>query len=120
MLRPRTTLTQLDAGLADSKELGISNLANGYKDLIGRIDIDTFRMTPHEPRMPFFMITFVDPDTNEPLHACPRGLLEKVTKQLKQAGFEAYAGAEVCITLSLVCLLQLTVSQVRILQFQGQ
>jgi len=47
--------------------------------------------------MPFFLITFYDPDTNAILPVCGRGILQTVTEQLAVEGLEAYAGAEVCL-----------------------
>lgn len=70
-------------------------MANGYRDLIARIDLNTYRRTPTTPSLPFFLITFIEPDTNETLSACPRGTLERVIQQLTDEGLEAYAGAEV-------------------------
>ncbi|KAI5476083.1 glutamine synthetase [Pseudohyphozyma bogoriensis] len=77
-----------------TKELSISTLANGYKDLIARIDFDTYRRTPTTPSLPFFMLTFIDPDTSEPLFTCPRGLLQKVISEFEAEGMSPYAGAE--------------------------
>lgn len=81
-----------------TKELGISTLANGYKDLLARIDLSSYRRTPGTPgtlSLPFFLITYIDPDTNETLSVCPRGVLQRVIEDLKTDGLEAYAGAEV-------------------------
>lgn len=81
-----------------AKELKISSLANGYKDLLARIDLNTYRRTPivrqGEESLPFFMITFMDMETGKSLSACPRGLLERVVEDLKFEGFHAFAGAE--------------------------
>lgn len=79
----------------DTKELKISNLANGYRDLIARIDLNTYRRTPGNPSLPFFLITFIEPVTNESLCACPRGTLQRVISEVTAEGLEAYAGAEV-------------------------
>lgn len=48
--------------------------------------------------MPFFLITFYDPDTDTILPVCGRGILQTVTESLAAEGFEAYAGAEVSAT----------------------
>ncbi|GAA6021311.1 hypothetical protein JCM10207_002693 [Rhodosporidiobolus poonsookiae] len=77
-----------------SKELGISNLQNGYKDILARIDLDSYRRTPTAPHLPFFLVTFFDPETNEGLYACPRATLKKVVDELEKEGLEAMAGAE--------------------------
>ncbi|KDE02882.1 glutamine synthetase [Microbotryum lychnidis-dioicae p1A1 Lamole] len=79
---------------AYAKELKISNLANGYRDLIARIDLDTYRRTPTTPSLPFFLVTFIEPTTNETLCACPRGLLQRINDQIEAEGYSAYAGAE--------------------------
>lgn len=80
-----------------TRELAISNLGNGYRDIVARIDLSTFRRIPWEDDLAFFLLTFYDPDRPEiPLHACPRGLLTTVLEKLKwDNGYEAYAGAEV-------------------------
>lgn len=77
------------------KELGISNLQNGYKDILAKVDLSSFRRLPGTPSLPFFLVTFYDPDTQEGLYACPRATLQKVVDQLDREGYEAFAGAEV-------------------------
>lgn len=78
-----------------TKELSISNLANGYRDIEARIDLETFRRIPFEDDIPLFMVTYMDPDTGKGLHACPRALLQKVIGQLnEELGARPYAGAE--------------------------
>lgn len=86
----------------DTNELKISNLANGYRDLIARIDLNTYRRTPTTPSLPFFLLTFIEPDNGETLSACPRGTLQRVIEGLTAEGLEAYAGAEVSRALSAV------------------
>ena len=44
--------------------------------------------------MPFFLVSFLDPDTKEPICACPRGVLKKAVKKAEESGFECYAGVE--------------------------
>lgn len=75
-------------------ELLISNRANGYKDLAAVIDLTTFRRIPWEDDVPFFLVSFLDPDTREPICADPRGVLRKVTERAQQMGFSCYAGCE--------------------------
>ncbi|GAA5938587.1 glutamine synthetase family protein [Sporobolomyces koalae] len=78
-------------------ELKISNLSNGYRDLVARIDLDSYRRTPStttQPSFPFFLVTFTDPETGKGLHACPRATLATVVERLEQRGLSAYAGAE--------------------------
>jgi hypothetical protein len=83
---------------AYSPELKISNLSNGYRDLVAKIDLNSYRRTkstPQLPSFPFFLVTFTDPETAEGLHACPRATLSKVVKKLEGEGLQAFAGAEV-------------------------
>ncbi|GAA5998681.1 glutamine synthetase family protein [Rhodotorula paludigena] len=75
-------------------ELSISNLGNGYRDILARIDLDSYRRTHSAPHLPFFLVTFLDPDTNEGLCACPRATLQRVCAELEKEGYEAFAGAE--------------------------
>lgn len=74
------------------KELGVSNKENGYRDLIAVPDLSSFRRIPWEDDIPFFLVSFFDPDTNEPLSACPRQLLKKQIDKLATKGWGAMAG----------------------------
>ncbi|KIW57160.1 hypothetical protein PV05_05751 [Exophiala xenobiotica] len=76
------------------RELKISNKENGYKDLVAKIDLASYRRIPWENNVPFFLVSFYDPDTNEPISACPRSLLRTAVKKLDRAGYGAMAGAE--------------------------
>lgn len=76
------------------KELGISNKKNGYRDMLARIDLQSFRRIPWEDNVPFFLVSFFDPETHEPLSACPRNLLHTVSKKLEKVGYGAMAGSE--------------------------
>lgn len=76
------------------RELKISNKENGYRDLIARPDLSSFRRIPWENNVPFFLVSFHDPDTNEPVSACPRGLLKLQLAKLAGKGYGALAGAE--------------------------
>ncbi|KAH8106797.1 glutamine synthetase/guanido kinase [Cristinia sonorae] len=75
-------------------ELLISNRANGYKDLAAVIDLSTFRRIPWENDVPFFLVSFLDPDTRKPICADPRGVLKTTTERAKEMGFDCYAGCE--------------------------
>lgn len=75
-------------------ELLISNRANGYKDLAAVIDLSTFRRIPWENDVPFFLVSFLDPDTREPICADPRGVLKTVADRAQQAGYQCYTGCE--------------------------
>ncbi|GJJ72014.1 glutamine synthetase [Entomortierella parvispora] len=75
-------------------ELSVSNAANGYRDIIAIPDLSTFRRIPWEGNIPFFLLSFFEPATREPLAVCPRGVLKKVTDELASLGWEAMCGAE--------------------------
>jgi len=75
-------------------ELLISNRANGYKDLAAIIDLSTYRRIPWENDVPFFLVSFLDPDTKEPICADPRGVLKSVVQKGESLGFQCYAGCE--------------------------
>lgn len=76
------------------KELTISNKANGYRDIIAVPDLSTFRRIPWEDNVPFFLVSFLDPETREPINACPRGLLHTVVARLERQGLTAMAGGK--------------------------
>ncbi|KAB8073495.1 hypothetical protein BDV29DRAFT_135326 [Aspergillus leporis] len=76
------------------KELAISNKENGYRDLLAIPDLSSFRRIPWEKSVPFFLVSFLDPDTREPVCACPRGLLNTALSKAEAAGYRAMAGAE--------------------------
>ncbi|KAF7294740.1 Gln-synt-C domain-containing protein [Mycena indigotica] len=64
-----------------SRELLISNKANGYRDILASIDLSTYRRIPWENNVPFFLVSFLDPDTKEPLIVDPRGLMRITTER---------------------------------------
>ncbi len=74
------------------KELKISNAENGYQDIIAIPDLSSFRRIPWEDNVPFFLVSFYDPDTRKPLSACPRGLLKTALQKLEAKGLGAMAG----------------------------
>ncbi|KAI9817437.1 MAG: hypothetical protein M1827_001047 [Pycnora praestabilis] len=76
------------------KELKISNAENGYRDIIAVPDLSSFRRIPWEDNVPFFLVSFLDPDTRGPLSACPRSLLKTAVDKLERNGLGAMAGAE--------------------------
>ncbi|KAG6887064.1 hypothetical protein C0995_001947 [Termitomyces sp. Mi166 len=57
-----------------TRELLISNKQNGYRDVIASIDLSTYRRIPWENNVPFFLVSFLDPDTKQPLSVDPRGI----------------------------------------------
>lgn len=44
--------------------------------------------------MPFFLVSFLDPDSKEPICACPRGVLKKAVENAEKSGFQCFAGVE--------------------------
>lgn len=76
------------------RELAISNKENGYRDLIAIPDLSSFRRIPWEDNVPFFLISFYDPDTKSSLSACPRSLLKRAVDKLKDNGYGAMAGGK--------------------------
>ncbi|KAI0028165.1 hypothetical protein K488DRAFT_80816 [Vararia minispora EC-137] len=77
-----------------SRELLISNQGNGYRDILASIDLSTYRRIPWENNVPFFLISFLDPDTREPICACPRGVLKKAVERAEKSHWQCYAGVE--------------------------
>ncbi len=76
------------------KELKISNAENGYRDIIAVPDLSSFRRIPWEDDVPFFLVSFMDPETRGPISACPRGLLKTAVDKLGKEGMAAMAGGE--------------------------
>ncbi len=76
------------------KELKVSNKENGYRDIIAVPDLSTFRRIPWEENVPFFLVSFLDPDTRRPVSACPRGLLQTTLDKLHKQSFGAMAGGK--------------------------
>lgn len=74
------------------KELAISNKENGYRDLVAVPDLSSFRRIPWEDDVPFFLVSFLDPDTRQSVSACPRGLLSRIMSKVEEAGYGAMAG----------------------------
>ena len=76
------------------RELKISNKENGYRDVIAVPDLSSFRRIPWENNVPFFLVSFFDPDTRASLSACPRSLLKRAVDKLAENGLGAMAGGE--------------------------
>lgn len=76
------------------RELKISNAENGYRDILAIPDLKTFRRIPWEDNIPFFLVSFFDPETHEPICACPRGLLQVQLDRLRSQGYGAMAGGK--------------------------
>lgn len=77
------------------RELKISNAENGYRDIVAHIDLSSFRRIPWENNIPFFLVSFREPEGNS-LSACPRSLLERTSKKIEDAGMGALAGGTLC------------------------
>jgi glutamine synthetase len=73
------------------RELKISNKENGYRDIIAVPDLSSFRRIPWEDNVPFFLISFFEPEGGR-LSACPRGLLKTAAEKLEVQGLHAMAG----------------------------
>ena len=76
------------------RELKISNSENGYHDLIAIPDLSSFRRIPWEDDVPFFLVSFFDPDTMKPVSVCPRGILKTAVERLHAKGLGAMAGGK--------------------------
>ncbi|KAF2458356.1 glutamine synthetase-like protein [Lineolata rhizophorae] len=76
------------------RELKISNKDNGYRDLIAVPDLQSFRRIPWENDVPFFLVSFLDPDSGKSLSACPRSLLKRAAAELEKEDMMGMAGAE--------------------------
>ncbi len=74
------------------KELKVSNKENGYRDILAVPELNTYRRIPWENNVPFFLVSFFDPDTKDPLPACPRGLLKTQLAKFASNGQGAMAG----------------------------
>ena len=77
-----------------TNELLISNRGNGYRDILAEVDLSTYRRVPWENNVPFFLFSFLDPETREPICADPRGVLRKTCEQAGARGWQCYAGCE--------------------------
>ncbi|PFH51734.1 hypothetical protein AMATHDRAFT_141939 [Amanita thiersii Skay4041] len=77
-----------------SRELLVSNRANGYRDIIASIDLSTYRRIPWEGDVPFFLVSFLDPETKKPLVVDPRGILKIATDSAAANGKHCIAGVE--------------------------
>jgi glutamine synthetase len=74
------------------RELKISNKENGYHDITAIVDLKSFRRIPWENNIPFFLISYVDPDSGESVSACPRSFLGRALSKLTDQGYGAMAG----------------------------
>ena len=78
-----------------TEELLVGNSANGYRDLLAVIDLSTFRRIPWEEDIPFFLVTFVVPETGKRLEVDPRSILDlTVAKAVELGQWKCIAGLE--------------------------
>ena len=88
--------------MAKKKFLSIANDGFGFCSVIFGWDMHdqtyfkelAIRRIPWEDNIPFFLISFHDPDTKGTLSACPRSLLKRAVDKLKENGYGAMAGGE--------------------------
>lgn len=74
------------------KELAISNVENGYRDMIAVPDLSSYRRIPWEESssngqtqsVPFFLVHFYDPETKQPIAPDPRSLLKTVAERIAE------------------------------------
>jgi len=85
------------------RELKVSNKENGYRDIIAKVDLASFRRIPWEDDVPFFLCSFRDPDGSS-LSACPRSVLERTCAKLESAGMGAMAGGRLVQDRPFMCL----------------
>lgn len=72
----------------------VSNRENGYRDLLAVIDLSTYRRLKWERDIPFFLVSFVDPDTGKPLPVDPRSALKNVLEKVEAKEWKGMSGAE--------------------------
>lgn len=80
------------------RELKVSNKENGYRDILAKVDLSSFRRIPWENDVPFFLVSFHDPETKHHLNACPRSLLAKMVSRIEPKGYGALAGGKIVFT----------------------
>jgi glutamine synthetase len=76
------------------RELKISNKENGYRDIIAIPDLKSFRRIPWENDVPFFLVSFQDPESGKSVSACPRSFLNRALSKLADKGYGAMAGGK--------------------------
>lgn len=95
------------------RELLISNSQNGYRDLLAKVDLRSFRRIPWEDAgaghgssskgVPFFLVSFYNPDSGKPIPPCPRGLLGNIVTRVGEKGWKAMAGGWFSVPLKFSC-----------------
>ncbi|KAH7889638.1 glutamine synthetase guanido kinase, partial [Phlebopus sp. FC_14] len=77
-----------------TRELAISNRRNGYRDVLAQIDLSTYRRVPWDSNVPFFLVSFLDPVSLEPICADPRGVLRSTCEKAAAKHLTCVAGVE--------------------------
>lgn len=73
----------------------MGNSANGFRDLLAVVDLDTYCRLTWEYNIPLFLVKFMIPETGEILPVDPRGIMSQVTERAgKLGGWKCIAGAE--------------------------
>jgi glutamine synthetase len=80
--------------LVYTRELSVSNRANGYRDVLASIDLSSYRRIPWEGNAPFFLVSFFDPVTKKPIKVDPRGVLKRTTQIAEDRGRVCVSGVE--------------------------
>jgi glutamine synthetase len=62
--------------------------------LIAIVDLSTFRRIPWERNLPFFLCSFIVPETGKELDADPRGLFAQIVRGAGDKGLKCMSGAE--------------------------
>jgi len=52
--------------------------------------------------VPFFLVSFLDPDTKSPLSVDPRGVLKLATERAESAGYRCFSGVEYEVCLDII------------------
>jgi len=71
-----------------------SSVENGFRDILAKPDLRTFRRVPWNNNLPFVLVDFVDDVKGTPAAVCPRSLLKRVLGDLAALGYKAYTGVE--------------------------
>jgi glutamine synthetase len=74
------------------KETTITSAANGYSDLIARVDLKSMKRLPFENDLAFFLLQFYI--AGKPVCADGRGILSSLDEKLASSNVKAQAGGE--------------------------
>jgi len=72
----------------------VSNKGNGWRDLIAKVDLSTYRRIPWERNVPLFLVRFITPETGDALAVDPRTALRSVVEKAESSGWTCMSGAE--------------------------